>query len=187
MIRLLRGYYKFCQCGCNILIKCVSEKGKFRRFKHGHHTNLKKAKLHPSYKNGKIDRDGYIAIYMPEHPNSNKKHYIYEHHKIMSEFLGRPLEKGEVVHHIDRNRKNNNITNLILFSSNSEHMKTHYKNGDIELRVDKSDRVCNLCGMKEIEIIDKNHHWDFDIDGWLCRWCYGVIKYFNEKFNKNGK
>lgn len=47
-------------------------------------------------------------------------------HRIVAEQkLGRPLVKGEVVHHIDGNRHNNAPENLMVFPSNSEHMKLH--------------------------------------------------------------
>ena len=49
-------------------------------------------------------KQGYILIWKPGHPNSNKgkqKGYVFEHRLVMSEHLGRPLESGEVVHHIN--------------------------------------------------------------------------------------
>lgn len=58
--------------------------------------------------------DGYWAIKMPEHPNANKSGYVMEHRLVMSEKIGRPLKKDEVVHHIDGNRFNNNLNNLAL-------------------------------------------------------------------------
>jgi len=45
--------------------------------------------------------------------------------KIMEEKLGRKLNKGEEVHHLDVNYKNNEIQNLCLFKNSSEHMKYH--------------------------------------------------------------
>ena len=41
----------------------------------------------------------------------------------MSEKLGRPLAKGEVVHHIDNDPENNELSNLMLFRTNGEHLK----------------------------------------------------------------
>jgi len=38
---------------------------------------------------------------------------------------------GKIVHHIDKNYKNNSIKNLKIFSSHSEHTKFHWKQGDI--------------------------------------------------------
>lgn len=50
-----------------------------------------------------------------------------EHRVIMERHIGRKLNTEEVVHHIDGNRGNNDITNLMLFPSNSEHIKHHAK------------------------------------------------------------
>ena len=44
----------------------------------------------------------------------------------MERHLNRKLKKGEAVHHIDGNCLNNNIDNLLLFPSNSEHIKHHH-------------------------------------------------------------
>ena len=43
----------------------------------------------------------------------------------MSEHLGRPIERGEIIHHIDTDKTNNKIENLYLCSNNSEHGKVH--------------------------------------------------------------
>lgn len=47
-----------------------------------------------------------------------------EHQIIMSNHIGRKLESGEHVHHIDCNGRNNNILNLYL-TNNSDHKKLH--------------------------------------------------------------
>jgi hypothetical protein len=95
---------------------------------------------HPEWNNGKIScKNGYIKIYVPDHPSClrvNKKrkekanggyfrklHYVWEHRYVMESILGRPLVKGEVVHHIDGNTANNHESNLELFQSNAEHLR----------------------------------------------------------------
>lgn len=56
----------------------------------------------------------------------------HEHRVVAEELLGRELKPGEVVHHIDGNKRNNNPENLIVFSSQSEHVKFHNrKAGDV--------------------------------------------------------
>lgn len=40
---------------------------------------------------------------------------------------GRTLKPGEVVHHIDDNNMNNDLSNLVVFKSNADHMKHHHK------------------------------------------------------------
>lgn len=46
---------------------------------------------------------------------------------VMSDHLGRDLVIGEVVHHVDGNNLNNDISNLMLFKSHSEHILFHHK------------------------------------------------------------
>jgi hypothetical protein len=58
---------------------------------------------------------GYITIYRKGHPNSNSNDCIQEHVYVMSEFLGRPLIKGESVHHKNGIRDDNRIENLELW------------------------------------------------------------------------
>lgn len=51
-------------------------------------------------------------------------------HRTMAEKkLGRKLKSGEVVHHIDGNKRNNTPDNLMVFSSQSEHAKWHAEHG----------------------------------------------------------
>ena len=49
----------------------------------------------------------------------------HEHRLVAEEKLGRPLRKGEVVHHIDGDYKNNDPNNLMILPSQREHVKLH--------------------------------------------------------------
>ena len=47
-------------------------------------------------------------------------------HRIVAEqMLGRPLRPGEVVHHIDEDKRNNSPENLMVFSTQAEHAAWH--------------------------------------------------------------
>lgn len=55
-----------------------------------------------------------------------------EHRRVAAKMLGRELLPGEVVHHIDGNKRNNAPDNLMVFPSQSEHARYHalLKRGD---------------------------------------------------------
>ncbi len=54
------------------------------------------------------------------------KTYGRHTHRIVAEqILGRPLRSGEVVHHKDGNKRNNDPSNLVVFASAAEHARYH--------------------------------------------------------------
>ena len=81
-----------------------------------------------NWKGGKSKNEGYILIYSPKHPFRNSKQYVPEHRLVMEKHLGRYLNHIEIVHHINRNRSDNRIENLMLCKNKSEHIKLHNKN-----------------------------------------------------------
>lgn len=51
--------------------------------------------------------------------------FVFEHQKVFLPSIGlHKMPKGFVIHHIDKNKKNNNLNNLALMTS-SAHMKLH--------------------------------------------------------------
>ena len=61
-----------------------------------------------------INTEGYVMKWMPDHPNSKGGGMILMHRYVMSEHLGRPLKRGEIVHHKNGNKLDNDISNLQL-------------------------------------------------------------------------
>ena len=78
-----------------------------------------------NWKGGRRVTDGgYIAVYCPDHPKAGKRRSVYEHILVVEDYIGRYLNDDECVHHIDGNKHNNAIENLLLMSS-SDHMRIH--------------------------------------------------------------
>jgi len=51
--------------------------------------------------------------------------WIFEHRLVVENFIGRELTEKETIHHIDRDKANNSINNLMVFKSHKEHMSFH--------------------------------------------------------------
>lgn len=87
--------------------------------------------------------NGYRAVYMPNHPRAYKGcGCVYEHILVAEEILGRPLESGECVHHIDCDRTNNNPENLMIFKTRGDH--TAYHNGVEPILLSDGTYICRL-------------------------------------------
>lgn len=119
----------------------------------------------------------YKAAYAPDHPRRLENNCIYEHVLVAEEKLGRYLKDGEVVHHRDLNKYNNDPYNIIVFCSKSEHTKFHKYGCDESILIQledgsykcdpnivKGSNVCPICGNKK----DKKAN--------ICKGCYDRYK-----------
>lgn len=79
---------------------------------------------HPSWKEKIITREG-IFLHLPNHQTITKQGYILEHRFIMEQKLNRDLTEEEVIHHLDFDNMNNDVSNLYLFPNQNEHRKYH--------------------------------------------------------------
>lgn len=80
---------------------------------------------------------GYTLAYAPKHPHAHKDGYIMLHTVIMERYIGRYLNADEVVHHINHDRKDNRIENLMLMTKR-EHCALHMKERHSKRRNDLS-------------------------------------------------
>ena len=85
-----------------------------RKFQEQHKGRFGERSYH--WHGGRIDDDGYILVLDPERTKrtDGRTRYIPEHRLVMEQHIGRKLVSGEIVHHIDGNKINNNIENLKL-------------------------------------------------------------------------
>lgn len=86
----------------------------------------KTGELHPNYKGIVEDGKGYLMCLKPDWYTGRKGSiHIYVHNLVMCEALGlTEMPKGWVVHHIDGNKHNNDISNLALITV-SGHGRLH--------------------------------------------------------------
>lgn len=75
--------------------------------------------------NGQKVYDMYILVLFPEHHRANKDGYVRLHILQAEKKIGRLLKKDECVHHIDKNKHNNTLDNIIVFRTNADHAAFH--------------------------------------------------------------
>lgn len=103
-----------------------------------------------------IDECGYVRIYVGRtHPyTAGYGGAIREHIVVMENYLKRSLKKGEVIHHIDGDKTNNNIMNLDLCTV-TEHNKCHARSEAIIFELYKQGIVGYDRTTKQYFLCDK--------------------------------
>lgn len=103
--------------------------------KNNHQHGLK-GKLNASFKEGEIlNSDGYLKVYCGDHPFQDKSGRVYKHRLVAEEYLLNKINKitidgkeyldlDHVVHHIDFDKTNNNVDNLVVLS-HANHTRIH--------------------------------------------------------------
>ncbi len=80
---------------------------------------------HPNWKGGRyICPRGWVMVHIPGHHLADCRGYVYEHRLIAEKILGRSLNKGEIVHHIDGNKQNNDESNILVLT-HAQHSRLH--------------------------------------------------------------
>lgn len=117
-----RSYYanlkkpkEFCACGCG--------KKTRNKFLNGHNTRKltrKEQSRRGRQNDGSKQRDRGAGKWY------RKFRGQHEHRLVMERKLGRPLKSNEIVHHKDRNVRNNNLSNLVL-TTRAKHAAHHWR------------------------------------------------------------
>jgi len=89
------------------------------RFQAGHEGM--KLSNNPSWRGGRrVDDKGYVRI------SIGKRKWAYEHRLVVSKDIGRKLMRKEQIHHLDGDKANNDISNLVLIENVSLHIKLYH-------------------------------------------------------------
>ena len=88
--------------------------------------------------------------YKYEYKDGSKQ---FEHRRIAELKIGRKLRKGEIVHHMDGNKLNNDPDNLVVLSR-ADHGRIHQLTGAVVVELDNGETVvepkltqCESCGI----------------------------------------
>lgn len=88
---------------------------------------------------------GYRFLYVPNDEGSVGRRpgrWVAEHVLVVERAIGRFLAKGELIHHIDGDKRNNNIGNLFLASGHSQHRRCHASLEETAFELVRRNVIC---------------------------------------------
>ena len=148
--------------------ECANNDKKIRYSGNGNHQHGLKGKNNASWKSDeRISFYGYKLIRKLDHPFKNCDDFVFEHRLVAEEFLlndlnsikinrKKYLKKEYVVHHLDFNRLNNNVDNLLVMTR-SDHTALH-----TSLNTEESFKnYCNKYSL-DFEEVYNNHLYNLD-------------------------
>lgn len=127
LIELYTKEHKTCADICEMfgLSKNSRSNVSLKLRKHGIEIRKDAGKNHHNWKGGRIIKgDGYYGIWNPKHCRADNQGYVFEHTLVYEKNTGYLPKKGEVIHHIDIDKFNNEFSNLYL-CGHKEHLEIH--------------------------------------------------------------
>lgn len=97
-------------------------------------------------------------LYLPDHPKAHGSYYP-EHRYVVEQSIGRILRTDEHVHHINRDKNDNRIDNLVIMTQ-SEHAREHADESRKFAKEYWTDEKREERS-KQIKLIRKNKSWPY--------------------------
>lgn len=73
-----------------------------------------------------INNNGYVEVWVGKHTDKDMAGGYQREHRVFVELdIGRRLNNGELIHHVDGDKTNNNLNNLALCEGDFHHRKIH--------------------------------------------------------------
>jgi hypothetical protein len=92
-----------------------------------------------------VASNGYVLIRVgTDHHLADVRGYAYEHRIVAEQKMGRRLEKGEIIHHVNGDKTDNRSDNLEVVKGNAGHFLHHRKEGS-NLRMPGEDNPIISC------------------------------------------
>lgn len=173
---------KLCGCGCGLPTepyrwsnkRIHAVKGCYARFVPGHNfrNHQYRGNLHPRWRGRKVDGNGYVWVYAPDHPR-NTQGYVYEHTLMAERALGKFLPPQVPVHHFPSIK---DFTHLVICQDQAYHMLLHKRMRALRACGHPNWRKCWICGNYDTSenLINTRFR---NIYHYLCRQVYEAIKY----------
>ena len=94
---------------------------------------------------------GYKMLRLPNHPNARPNGQVKRCRVIMSEHLGRPLLKTELVHHINGDKADDSLNNLVILTR-AKHCREHMTGAKNPNYSSLRKKICPNCGQEYFRI-----------------------------------
>lgn len=118
-----RGRARFlcrCECGTERIVSGHNLKRNKSKSCGCYEKELRESRVGPASANWKGGKHyhpgGYVIVTNQDYPGRKRNSRAFEHRVVMTRHLGRPLHKGESVHHKNGVRDDNRIENLELWT-----------------------------------------------------------------------
>ena len=129
--KTIRKRHHFCSRECLAAFSSkLTNPGSYKQLKDytaiSEHMTLLNRSMNPNRMNNETkDKIRQVRLNSGEGRSYRKLYGRHEHRIVAESILGRALKPGEVVHHVDGNIRNNAPSNIMIFKSQSDHMKYH--------------------------------------------------------------